>query len=98
MAKEFTGPYNLAMRLLLLVVGVLVCGCGSPDESKVVGDWVSTFVSDDRTKTPGANLTIDKEHHWRELYRNAEFEGSWKLAGNTLNLRMETFGKLSIAD
>ncbi|MFI5386787.1 MAG: hypothetical protein ACHQ50_11780 [Fimbriimonadales bacterium] len=83
--------------MFALLVVLALAGCGSSD-SKVVGEWVGTFVQDDGKKLPGANLTVDKDHHWRELYGNREFSGTWRLSDKTLTLSMEKFGQLTVAE
>lgn len=83
--------------ILFLVSFAVIAGCSNED-SRVVGEWKETFVGDDGSRKPGADLTIDKDHHWRELFRNLELKGSWSLSGNLLTLKIETFGQYSLEE
>jgi hypothetical protein len=77
---------------------VLGCSGLSADEKQIVGDWKGQFIADKGKPIQGANMTFDKEHRFRELYRNLEVKGSWKLSGKTLTLQPDTIGGTSISE
>jgi len=89
-----------ALRTCLTLVALvaLLDGCGASNDSKVTGDWFGKFVMTDGKTVPGANLTLDDHHHWRELYRNLDVQGRWRLSGNTIILNVELYDGLLVAD
>ena len=52
----------------------------------------------DGKTVPGANLRLDEHHHWRELYKNLDVEGSWSLSGNIVTLTVELYDGLLVPD
>ncbi|HVT10663.1 MAG TPA: hypothetical protein VHE55_00220 [Fimbriimonadaceae bacterium] len=86
------------MKRMWISALLVMAGCGGQDDSRVVGSWQGEFVADSGKKAPGADLTLEKDHHFRELFRNLEITGSWKLNDKTVILTVEKIGNLSIAE
>lgn len=86
------------MKRLWLLALLALAGCGGQDDSRVVGSWKGQFVTDSGKKMPGADLTLDKDHHFRELYKNLEITGTWKLAEKSVTLTVERVGDLPVAE
>ncbi|HWA83966.1 MAG TPA: hypothetical protein VG820_11050 [Fimbriimonadaceae bacterium] len=87
------------MKRVFWLAAILVAGCGGgQDDSRVVGSWKGEFVADSGKKSPGADLTLDKDHHFRELYRNLEITGSWKLDKGIVTLTVAKIGNLPVAE
>jgi hypothetical protein len=86
------------VRILWLSVFIVLSGCGGSDDSKIVGDWRGKFVQNDGKTIPGANLSFDKEHHFREVFKNLDVEGTWSLSGTTLTMRTEKLGGKTVED
>src|SRR5579862_9024600 len=90
-------PACNSTRLLLLALALVIGGCGSND-SKVIGDWVGQSIDENGRTTPGANLSFDDQHHWRELFGNIDVQGKWSLSENTLTLTTELYRGLKVRD
>ncbi len=90
--------YNDAVKggwILLAVFTAVSCGS---DDSRAVGDWVGKFAMENGKTEPGANLRLDDHHHWRELYKNLDVEGGWRLEGDTVMLKVELYDGHLVAD
>ena len=87
-------------RVLCFSLVVALAGCGglSAEEQRIVGDWKGEFRVKEGKPIPGANMYFDAEHRFRELYRNLEVKGSWKLEGQTLILQPDMVGGTSIEE
>jgi hypothetical protein len=87
------------MRALVLWgVLLLLMGCGGNDDSKIVGEWKGEFDLGNGKSLQGANMSFTEDHHFRELFKNLEVRGSWKLSGNQLTFTTESIGGLSIPE
>ncbi|HTQ09470.1 MAG TPA: hypothetical protein VMI31_05305 [Fimbriimonadaceae bacterium] len=82
--------------ILTLLAAVLLCGCSG--EGRILGDWYGKFVKENGETVPGANLTFEDHHHWRELYGNEDIEGRWQLSGNQIVMHIELFNNLLVPD
>ena len=90
-------------------IAIVLAGCSSGSgssqagaatnggDAKVVGDWDGKFVDKKGGTNPGATLTLDNEHHFRELFRTLEIVGDWKLSGSTVTLTITQFSGMPIA-
>jgi hypothetical protein len=87
----------LSRVALLSLLCLWLVGCSS-SESPIVGEWTGKFTGDDGKTLPGATLSFDKEHHFRELFRNLEVTGSWNLSGTTLTLNTEMVAGKPVAE
>lgn len=86
------------MRRLAILLCFVIAGCSSGDDAKVVGLWHGEKVFEKGKAHPGADLTLDKDHRFRDLFGNMEVEGAWSLAGSTLELRIERVNGLPVAE
>lgn len=76
-------------------------GCGSDTattDSKAVGEWKASFVLDNGKKLPGANLRLDKDLTFRELYANTEMTGIWSQSGSDVTLKVKEIGRTPILE
>lgn len=103
--EEFTEPYNRGVNWLrsfvaaCFLVSAFLSGCGgNGDEAKVIGDWVGSFHQDNGKVLPGANINIDKDHRFREVYGNLIVEGSWSVSATTLTLKTEKMNGKTVAE
>jgi hypothetical protein len=86
-------------RICLFALALVLCGCGGgSDDAKIIGDWRGEFLLDSGKKLPGANISFDKDHHFRELFKNFEVVGSWSLSGKKITFQTEKISGLTIEE
>jgi hypothetical protein len=84
------------MRRIALLLVIALCGCGGSGDQKIVGEWQGKFQLDTGKSLPGANMTFDADHHFRELFKNLEINGSWRLDGKKLMFTTERIGNRTV--
>lgn len=90
---------RLTVLFLTILLGIVAVGCGRESkDALIVGEWAGEFVQATGKKLPGASITFNADHTFREVYGNLVVEGSWTSEGSSLSLQPKTLNGKPVAE